>query len=79
MTTRTHIPAARPEARGPAYTRWLALAVLCVSLLVVLLLIVVARDPQGMGQLVHLIITLVGKLINAITVILNTLLGSHSH
>ena len=37
MTTRTHIPAARPEAKGPAHTRWLALAVLCVSLLIVTL------------------------------------------
>ena len=37
MTTRTHAPAARPEAKGPGYTRWLALTVLCVSLLIVTL------------------------------------------
>ena len=38
MTTHTRdIPAARPEAEGPSPTRWLALAVLCVSLLMVTL------------------------------------------
>jgi EmrB/QacA subfamily drug resistance transporter len=37
MTTRMHMPAARPEAGRPAATRWLALAVLCVSLLIVTL------------------------------------------
>jgi EmrB/QacA subfamily drug resistance transporter len=36
MTTHTRdIPAARPEAAEPSPTRWLALAVLCVSLLMV--------------------------------------------
>jgi EmrB/QacA subfamily drug resistance transporter len=38
MTTYTRgIPAARPEAEGPSPARWLALAVLCVSLLIVTL------------------------------------------
>jgi EmrB/QacA subfamily drug resistance transporter len=38
MTTYTRdIPAARPEAGGPSRERWLALAVLCVSLLMVTL------------------------------------------
>jgi EmrB/QacA subfamily drug resistance transporter len=38
MTTYTRdIPAARPEADGPSPRRWLALAVLCVSLLIVTL------------------------------------------
>jgi EmrB/QacA subfamily drug resistance transporter len=38
MTTHIrNVPAARPEAAGPAPTRWLALAVLCVSLLIVTL------------------------------------------
>ena len=36
MTTYTRdVPAARPEADGPSATRWLALVVLCVSLLIV--------------------------------------------
>jgi EmrB/QacA subfamily drug resistance transporter len=38
MSTDTRdIPAARPQAEGPSRTRWLALAVLCVSLLMVTL------------------------------------------
>jgi hypothetical protein len=38
MTTHTfRLPAARPDRGAPAATRWLALAVLCVSLLVVTL------------------------------------------
>jgi EmrB/QacA subfamily drug resistance transporter len=38
MTTKTDVfPAARPAGRGPSPRRWLALAVLCVSLLIVTL------------------------------------------
>src|SRR5690349_23636167 len=38
MTTRTHhVPAARPEGGARPAGRWLALAVLCVSLLIVTL------------------------------------------
>src|SRR5215469_3776016 len=38
MTTKTDVfPAARPADRGPSPRRWLALAVLCVSLLIVTL------------------------------------------
>ena len=38
MITRTfRIPAARPDKGAPSATRWLALAVLCVSLLIVTL------------------------------------------
>jgi len=37
ITDARDVPAARPEAEGPSPTRWLALAVLCVSLLMVTL------------------------------------------
>jgi len=52
---------------------------LILTVLVVLLLVIVVRDPQGMGELAHLILTVIGKLINAITIILNDLLGAHHH
>jgi len=42
-------------------------------ILVVLLLVVVVRDPRGMGELANLIVTVMGKPINAITIILNDL------
>ena len=51
-----------------------------LTLLVVPLIVVMAaRDPQGTGHLVALLITAGAKLLTAVADFLNALLGSHNH
>ena len=53
---------------------------LVLTLLVIPLLIVMAaRDPQGMGHLVEMIFTVGAKLLNGVATILNSLLGGKAH
>lgn len=53
---------------------------LVLTLLVIPLLIVMAaRDPQGMGHLVQMIFTIGAKLLDGVATILNNLLGTPAH
>jgi hypothetical protein len=53
--------------------------VILTFLVIPLVIVMAARDPQGMGHLAQRIITLGAKLLNAVAVLLNALLGSHGH
>lgn len=53
--------------------------VILTFLVIPLVIVMAVRDPQGMGHLAQLIITLGARLLNAVADILNTLLGSHGH
>ncbi len=48
---------------------------LILIVLVIALLIVLARDPQGMGHLVEAILTIVANLLHGIATILGNLAG----
>ncbi len=48
---------------------------LILAVLAIALLIVLARDPQGLGHLVEAIVSVAAKLFNGIAAILSTLLG----
>ncbi len=50
-----------------------------ISLVVVVLIVLAARDPQGLGHVVGLIFTLAAKLLNGVSMILNALLGGEPH
>ena len=50
-----------------------------IAVVIVLLIVLAARDPQGLGHLVGLIFTLAAKLINGVSMILNALLGGQPH
>lgn len=47
--------------------------------LVIVLIILAARSPQGLGHLVGLIFTVAAKLLNGVSMILNALLGGQPH
>jgi hypothetical protein len=56
----------------------IALSRLLVILLVVpLVIVMVARDPQGMAHLVELVFRVGAKLLNATAALLDRLLGGH--
>jgi hypothetical protein len=48
-----------------------------VLLVIPLVIVLAARDPQGMGHLVAIIFTIGAKLLDGVAAILNTLVGSH--
>jgi hypothetical protein len=50
-----------------------------ISLVIVVLIVLAARSPQGLGHLVGLIFTLAAKLLNGVSMILNALLGGQAH
>jgi hypothetical protein len=50
-----------------------------IFLVIPLLIVMAAKDPQGMGHLVQLIITIGAKLLNAVAALLNNLLSSPAH
>lgn len=47
-------------------------------LVVALLIVMAARDPQGIGHLVAIIFTLGAKLLDGVATILNTLVGGYA-
>jgi len=56
-----------------------AVSKLVLIALVIVLIILVARSPQGLGHLVGLIFTVAAKLLNGVAMILNALLGGQPH
>ncbi len=52
---------------------------LILAVLVIALLIVLARDPQGMGNLVGAIFAIGAKLLHGIATILASLAGNQAH
>lgn len=51
---------------------------LLVLLVIPLLIVMVARDPQGIAHLVAMVFTLGARLLNATAAFLDSLLGAHS-
>jgi hypothetical protein len=52
--------------------------VVLVLLVIPLLIVMAAKDPQGTGHLVQFLITLGARLLNAVASFLNSLLGGHA-
>jgi hypothetical protein len=52
--------------------------VILILLVIPLIIVLAAKDPQGMGHLVQLIITVGAKLLNAVATLISDLLGSHA-
>lgn len=50
-----------------------------ILLIIPLLIVMVAQNPQGMAHLVDMIIILGARLLNAVAVVLSSLLGGHLH
>jgi hypothetical protein len=51
---------------------------LILTLLVIpLLIVMVARDPQGMGHLVEIVFVVGAKLLSLVATFLNNILGGH--
>lgn len=49
-----------------------------ILLITLLLIVMLARDPAGMGHLVAAVITFGMRLLNAVALLITNLLGGHS-
>lgn len=72
---RSQRPVARADGRGAAPMKRLILVLLVIPLIFVL----AAKDPQGAGHLVQLVIMVGAKLLNAAATIIHDLLQGLAH